>query len=310
MELVPEYRDGAWRFDQWSMYLTDEQVKTYLRLENSDSYGESMHNAERQLIEEHKSEIISMWPDEITVIDLGCGQGKKTIIKVAAAQCAGKKVEFHAVDISDRMLSLTGANAKEAGVNVFLHNNLLENFEVIARDIRDGCIYFNLGANFSNFPIDFLDKLSNGMAENDFLYLSAQLHNEKNTQDILDAYAIHTFWEVVFGVLRRIGFEKDDFEYKPVLIGDMIEFSCVVKTPPEALSKRGMLPGDRIVVQTSRKPTLEGFKKILSKNFESKIWVNSDNTYAIAVCKKQPFSCHSLCSPGGKSLDKNVAGRV
>ena len=82
-----------------------------------------------------------------------------------------------------------------------------------------------------------------------------------------------------------MGFGKDDFEYRPELIGDTVEFSCLVKSVPTGLSRLGMKPGDRIVVQTSRKPTPEEFENILKK-FDSKIWVNSDRTYAIAVCRK------------------------
>ena len=93
------------------------------------------------------------------------------------------------------------------------------------------------------------------------------------------------FWDIVFGALKQIGFAEEDFEYNPELIGDTVEFSCLVKNVPTGLSRLGMLPGDRIVVQTSRKPTLEEFESALKK-FDAKIWLNSDGTYAIAVCRK------------------------
>ena len=289
-DLKPEYRDGAWRLDDPKFaYLTEEQVDAYLHLEESQNYEEGMHDAERMLLEKHKSRIVFEWPEKVAVVDLGCGRGEKTLKKVAEAREQGKKVVYHPLDISDKMLALAVENATKEGIEAYPHNELIENFALVAEKARESCdcVYLNLGATISNFPWDILNVFSEGMEKQDFLYVSVQLQNEDNREDILGTYSVPEFWRIVYTSLKQLGFGRNDFEYRPLFVGDRVEFSSIIKHVPERLVRLGMKPGDRIVTHNSRKPTLDAFKKMLGERVDAKIWTNDDNSYAIAVCQKK-----------------------
>jgi len=287
---TPIYKDGAWRLDDPKLsYLTDEQVNAYLGLENTPSYSGAMHDAERQLIEKHKIEIIGMWPESIALIDLGSGPAEKTVVKAAEGKRRGKRVAFHPVDVNKRMLEIAGANARREGLEVFPHNCLIEDFERVIGEARKtaGAVYLNFGATHTNFPVSFLDKLGSAMKKGDFLYVSTQLRKKGEEAALVATYSSPLLEDFALGVLRHAGFERGEVEWKPVFVKDTVEHSSIVKRVPPRLAALGMKPGDRIVTHNSRKQTLGEFKEMLSQRFEPTVWTNGDGSFAIAVCRKK-----------------------
>jgi hypothetical protein len=122
------------------------------------------------------------------------------------------------------------------------------------------------------------------MGKNDFLYLNAQLRNGHNEKKIIRNYDLKQVEDWSFKMLEMIGFEKKQLHYGARLNNDEMECYFTVKSVPYYLEYLGIEPGHEIIVVTSRKPTLEEFRKQLA-SFDSRIWLNDAKDFAIAVCR-------------------------
>jgi uncharacterized SAM-dependent methyltransferase len=242
-----------------------------------------MHDAETQLLEKHKSEIVSLWPAQTALLDLGCGAAEKSLLKLVEARAQGKRGVLHAVDVNGVMLSEARRNADAAGIEVRTHSELMENVASLAALARDGAdaVYFNIGANYANFPVSFLDVIRSEMRPGDFLYLSAQLRGS-DTAGIVAGYKTPGVRAIADGPLRLAGFRDGDFRRVVRLAGDTVETVAVAERVPRKLARIGVHAGDEFVTVRSRKPSLDELRSHLSA-FRAKVWTNAEKSYAIAV---------------------------
>ncbi|NYZ79690.1 L-histidine N(alpha)-methyltransferase [Candidatus Micrarchaeota archaeon] len=279
---------GRWRLDDSKLwYLSEDQAKAYLKATEGEKYHTSFFSKEEVLLEKHKEEIVKSLPDDVAIIDLGCGTAEKSLIKVEEAIKQGKNARFHLVDVNPYFLTLAIRNSKEIGCIPVAHLDLIENFPIIFGKIREknDAIYIHFGPNHVNFEAGFLKKIKKSMTKKDAIYISAhQMRNEKNVDEIIAGYATKEVEEMNFKVLEMVGFDKKHLQYGVRLNNDTIECYFTVKSVPEYLEYLGIKPGHEIIVVTSRKPTLEEFEQLLSI-FDYKMWLNDERDFAIAVCK-------------------------
>lgn len=279
-------------------YLTPDQAQGFLDLEASADYQQDVIQKEIDLVNNNIEEILDkVGKDNLNIIDLGCGDGKKAII--FTEHFKGKvKLRYCPVDISGYMVEKAMAKIRKADVGevVDFQWNIsdFENIENISLLLRQGEFKKNLmlllGNTLGNFEInELLYEIRSSMKGGDFLLVGNGLDNRKS-EDILKAYDNKYLDKMLVKTLTQIGLEKDNLEYGARFNNSRIEMYYTIKENCEIkfLKKEVQFnKGDQIVVSTSYKYNKEDFIGFLNLYFDDVMAkVSEDGSYALALCKK------------------------
>lgn len=292
---TPEIRNGVavhMLNDSKLWYQSTEQAKAYLATDDSEDYKRGMHDAEHNLLNRNMGKIIALMEDQVSIIDLGCGNARMTIDIVKRAELKGRNIAFYLVDISHDILSTAVQNAQAAGIaNVRgLEGDFEKLDELLVNVGTERQRFFNLGANFVNFDSDkILSIIRANMRDGDLVYFSAQLGNG-NSDAIVKQYSANpSAVGMTLGALAFVGVFPENVDYNARMNPATREIECfvTVKELSEDLRSVGVKVGSEIVVITSFKPTLEKFKEIANRYFEGEFLLNEEGTYVGFVGRKK-----------------------
>lgn len=279
-------------------YLTPEQAQGFLDLENSETYRKEVIDKEINLIDNNIKEIIGkIGKDNINIIDLGCGDGKKAVI--FTEHFKGKvKLRYCPIDISGYMVHKAIERIKkvDAGEVIEFQWNIsdFENIENIAVLLKQGEFKKNLilllGNTLGNFEInELLYEIRSSMKGGDFLLIGNGLDN-RDSEEILRAYSNEYLNEMLVKTLTQISFKKDNLEYKVRFKNSRVEMYYVIKNNCEIsfLDKKVQFnAGDQIVVAVSYKYNKQDFISFLNLYFDDVMEKTSkDGSYILALCRK------------------------
>jgi len=279
-------------------YLTPEQAQAFLDLEQSEAYQKDVIQREIDLINGNIDEIIKkLGKKPINIIDLGCGDGKKAALFVKKLK--GKvKLRYCPIDISYYMVEKALEKLKKlnAGEVVEFKWNIsdFENLENVSHLLRMGefrnNLFLLLGNTLGNFEInELMYEVKSSMGDGDYLLIGNGLDTRKSEQ-ILRAYDNPFLDNLLSKTLTQIGLKKEDIEYGARFKNSRVEMYYTVKknTKIEFLDKTVYFDkGDQIVVALSYKYDSHDFKKFMKMYFHDvKVYVSSDGSYALALCKK------------------------
>lgn len=284
--------------DSKLLYLTPDQAQAFLDLESSKDYQKDIIQKEIDLINTNIEEIIGKIGEEnLNIIDLGCGDGKKAII--FTEHLKGKmKLRYCPVDISSYMVekALAKIREKDIGEVVEFQWNIsdFENIENISTLLRQGeykkNLFLLLGNTLGNFEInELLYEIRSSMKGGDFLLIGNGLDN-RNPEDILKAYNNKYLDSMLSKTLTQIGLSLDNIEYGARFKNSRVEMYYTVKTDckVEFLGRKVRFnAGDQIIVAVSYKYNKEDFISFLNLYFDDVIAkISEDNSYVLALCKK------------------------
>jgi len=280
------------------MYITPEQAQAYLDLENSPDYNKEVIQKEVELIKSHIEEIIKkIGKTPLNIIDMGCGDGKKADIFVG--QLKEKiKIRYCPIDISDYMVkkAIERMSKKNIGEVVQFQWNIsdFENVVNITSLLRQGDFKKNLilllGNTLGNFEFhELMHQVSSSMEKGEVVLIGNGLVKENITQ-ILKSYS----GEIINNFLKRIplqlGLEEDEIEPGIRFKNSRVEMYYTIKINKEisCFNKNAKFnEGDQIIVAVSYKYKKAVLQKFLKMYFdEVKIFTQSDDSYALALCKK------------------------
>lgn len=279
-------------------YLTPEQSQAFLDLEESEAYKEDVIEKEISLINNNIEDILSILGEEnLNIIDLGCGDGKKAVI--FTEHFKGKlKVRYCPIDISGYMVekAIKKIKAADIGEVVEFQWNIsdFENIENISTLLRQGDIKKNLtlllGNTLGNFEInELLYQIRSSMKGGDFLLIGNGLDN-RNPEEILKAYGSNHLDKLLVKTLTQIGLKESNLEYGSRFQNSRIEMFYTIKEDCNIsfLDKEVKFKaGDQIVVAISYKYSKEDFVSFLNIYFDEVTFnVSEDGSYALALCKK------------------------
>ncbi|MDE1861182.1 MAG: L-histidine N(alpha)-methyltransferase [Candidatus Micrarchaeota archaeon] len=280
----------TWYFDDPGLqYRGDAQANAYLALNHSEEYAGGMHDAETACIRGNLDTILAHMGPKVSVIDLGCGEGRKSRDIANAAQEGGRSVILYAVDINERFLEIALRNGTESGVRTVTVLEDLTDLEAVLRMVDgDGDRFFNVGANFSLFGPEILRKVHGVMSGSDAIYVSVQL-NLRDIGEIVRQYSNPTNRDFAFGALAGLGIELDDVVFSPRFnpVESSVEAVFTILNVPKPLSERGVRAGDDIVVGASFKPSLEVFASAVEKYFSGDFFVDQSTGFAGFVGRKR-----------------------
>jgi uncharacterized SAM-dependent methyltransferase len=282
-------------------YLTSEQAKAYLKLEDAKSYSDKMFNTEIEMLKKFMPEISKkiLLGSDINIIDVGCGDGKKAVPVINFLH--GKvELRYCPIDISSYMVSHAIEKIKqlEKGEVVEFRWNIsdfdnLENISALLRDkkFRQNFFLF-LGSTISNFEMhEVMYEVVEAMdSTEDYLLLGLALGNNIKPSELIEAYKTDIQDDFLSLILTQIGFSREDVELGMRYRNSRIEAYYIVKN--DVVLRLGgkylrFYKGDQILVATSKRYTKETLEKELKIYFKDyKFFLNEDESWALILCKK------------------------
>jgi len=279
-------------------YLTPDQAQAFLDLESSANYQQDVIQKEIDLINNNTDEIAEkIGKENLNIIDLGCGDGKKAVI--FTEHFKGKiKLRYCPIDISGYMVNKAIEKIRKADIgevvefqwNISDFENI-ENISVLLRqDEFKKNLTLLLGNTLGNFEInELLYQIRNSMKGGDFLLIGNGLDN-RNPDDILKAYDNKHLDNMLVRTLTQISLEKENLEYGARFKNSRIEMYYTIKKDCKIsfLGKTVQFnTGDQIIVAVSYKYNKEDFISFLELYFDDIMAKTSeDGSYILALCKK------------------------
>jgi len=279
-------------------YLKPEQAQSFLDLEESKAYKTEVIQKEVDLINGNVEEILGkMKGENLNIIDLGCGDGKKAVIFIEHLK--GKvKLRYCPVDISSYMVGKAIENIKgtDAGEVVEFQWNIsdFENIENISTLLRQGefkkNLFLLLGNTLGNFEInELLYEIRSSMKGGDMLLIGNGLDN-RHPEEILKSYDTKEVNEFLIHIPLQLGLSREDVKLGTRFANSRVELYYTLqskKTIKFQNKEVTFSEGDQVLVSVSYKYNREDFVGFLNLYFDDVMAkVSEDGSYALALCKK------------------------
>ena len=197
-----------------SKYFYDENGdRIFQRIMEMEEYY--LPACELEIIKNRSHEIIEYFPEgEIDVIELGAGDGSKTVHFLKHLEKANVSSTFYPLDISENILEVNKSNIlreiPEMAVNP-IHGDYFDTLKKLKSN-RPRVILF-MGSNIGNFSheeaVDFIELVGEFMQPDDLFLVGIDLR--KNPRTIIDAYDDKNGITKAFNLnlLNRINHELD-----------------------------------------------------------------------------------------------------
>jgi len=279
-------------------YLKPEQAQAYLDLEDSEDYKKEVIQKEVNLINENIEELMGKFgKDNLNIIDIGCGDGKKAALFVKHLK-GNLKLRYCPVDISSYMVdkAIKNVGKANAGEVVEFQWNIsdFENMENISILLRQGDFKKNLtlllGNTLGNFEInELLYEIRSSMKGGDYLLIGNGLDN-RNPEEILKSYNTPEVNDFLIHLPLQLGLSAEDIEFGTRFANSRVEIYYTLKNTRKIKfhGKEVVFNvGDQILVSVSYKYNKEDFISFLNLYFDDVMAkISEDGSHALALCKK------------------------
>jgi uncharacterized SAM-dependent methyltransferase len=281
-------------------YLTPEQAKAYLSAEDSEEYRKVMVDNEIELLKTTIPKIESQikHKDEIIVVDVGCGNGKKAIVPINILK-KNSKIRYCPIDISSYMVSkaienISNSNSVDEIINFQWNVSDFENLENVTRLLRqegNGLFIMFLGSTLGNFDThELLYSFQDSMEKGDSLLIGVSLEKNKDEFEIAKSYINKDADNFLSHVLVELGFSRDEIKYGARYKHKRVECFFEIKKDKK-ISFQGknieFKSGDQIIVSYSYKYTQKELHDVIKLYFEDfKFYTNKEKDWTLIFCKK------------------------
>lgn len=284
--------------DSKLLYITPEQAKIFLKMEEEAKFQKSAFNNEVELIQDHIKDIEKyIGKKPFNMVDLGCGDGKKAIILLSHFKDKSK-IRYCAVDISDYMIKKAFENLEKININelVEFHWNIsdFENLENISGLLRQGKyknhLILLLGNILGNFEFnELLYEIRSSMKSDDVLVIGSGLDN-KDVDKIIQSYSNKPSYDFFFALVSQLSFKDKDLDYNVRFKNSRMEAYFTLKEDMKISFQDKSLyfrKGDEIIAGMSYKYTKGEFSSFIKMYFDDvKVFSSDKDSYALAICKK------------------------
>ena len=278
-------------------YVNHEGTQSYLDIYDNAEYRQFMNVNETGLFSkvcEHLTQV----SHKFTVIDLGSGDGVKG--RDLIHELGEDKVKsYFPVDVQE--LELSQAVYAHEGAEYVVHPTIIDFRNLTARFPLASVegemnIYALLGGTYGNFDVSLINHYLSPLlaTDKDRLLISMPIRDMVTRQSIVDSYLSAEIENMAFGVLKQIGFSKDEFVVnpkKPNLIvqvemrDDHLQTSFILKRSKQLLGLY-VEAGTIFNITSSWKPTLAEFRAAVESDLDIEEMF-SNRSFAIAICKKK-----------------------
>ncbi|WP_024592393.1 MULTISPECIES: L-histidine N(alpha)-methyltransferase [unclassified Pseudoalteromonas] len=262
---------------------------------------------ELSILEQHSKSIAQMLPENLSIIEPGCGSGKK--VAYLLAHMANVKT-FVPFEISEEMLSYSLAHLSPLFPDLaispllgdFTHSQMVKQLtKDTALDSQTNLVYFP-GSTLGNFaPVKAIEIMNNFhrlCGVNGYVLIGVDLVKER--QVLLDAYNDKAGVTAAFNknLLQRINnelngtFNIDNFSHESRFNGQhsRIEMHLVSNRTQSVIindQQIDFIEGESIHTENSHKYTLESFKQLAAQaNLKlEQTWQDDSNYFALCLLR-------------------------
>lgn len=172
-------------------FYDDEGSRIFQEIMRMEEYY--LPGCETEILQQQSGKIVSQLPfDDLEVIELGAGDGSKTVFLLEELIKSGKKVTYIPMDISEDILKFNKKTIQEQLPDleiVPLPGDYFHTLDQIKNSPRPKLVLF-MGSNIGNFKgnkaIEFIQFVNGHLNEGDFFLLGVDL--KKHPKTILAAY--------------------------------------------------------------------------------------------------------------------------
>lgn len=281
-------------------YLTPEQAKAYLNMENSERMQKSFSKVEIYLMQEKIGEIRRLIGDSaINVIDLGCGSGKKAAKFIQLLnEKKTFKIRYCPVDINSNFVSKAIDTVRAENPNEVIKMQWVvsdfENIENISRLLRykeyQKNVFLLLGNTLENLELhDTIYQIRRSMNDGDVLIIGDGL-DTKNKKELFHIYSSEKIEAFLDYIPLELGIEKKDFKILREFNNSRVEIYYELKKAKKIeFSGREISfnVGDKLLVFFSYKYNKEDMRSFMKMYFDdAEFFTDKKDSYALIVCKK------------------------
>jgi len=282
-------------------YLPYKGSEAYLNIYENKKYFELMEKDELNLFNHLALYFKNKYPNNLFhIIDIGSGDGLKGRIFIEKLGEESVKT-YYPIDVQP--LELATVLMTHRGCKYSKHPTLL-NIEslstrfplsILPHEMQIHCF---LGGTYGNFKIESINSYLKPLLVDSttvLLITMPILSADKTERAIMDSYANLQYENIAFGPLAQIGFKKNDFvpnlRYPGLFVQLQIEDGCLVSSfvlkRSVNIFGKNFQKGTIFKMISSWKPTLEGFKTALEKDFKiEKIFHNPKMAIAVLSTQK------------------------
>jgi L-histidine Nalpha-methyltransferase len=278
----------------------DEGADRHNKLVESTSY--KIPSAERQLIDTFLSSCEKYFLNEpINIIELGCGNGKKTKQVVDFFLNYQNSIDILLIDISERMIEIAKRNILRNGSPKLISKELIDfendDLKRVIHDFTTRTSYQNLILFLGNTLGNSFDKVSTiqniakSISSKDFLLLGVELFNYEHIESIISQYETEVFREAVSSALEKLDVNPNDgrlnieFDYKnqDVLVWFELQKPISIRM---TFGDIHFLENQRILLMVSHKFTDSEIKKLLNISGlkDVQVYSNKSNQHSLYLC--------------------------
>ena len=262
---------------------------------------------ELSILEQYSQSIAQMLPENLSIIEPGCGSGKKVAYLLAHMEKVKTFVPF---EISEEMLSYSLAHLSPLFPDLaispllgdFTHSQMVKQLtKDTALDSQTNLVYFP-GSTLGNFaPVKAIEIMNNFhrlCGVNGYVLIGVDLVKER--QVLLDAYNDKAGITAAFNknLLQRINnelngtFNLDNFSHESRFNGQhsRIEMHLVSNCTQSVIindQQIDFIEGESIHTENSHKYTLESFKQLAAQaNLKlEQTWQDDSNYFALCLLR-------------------------
>jgi uncharacterized SAM-dependent methyltransferase len=282
-------------------YLKPDQAQAYLDILDSEMYQSDFSPKEITLIKKHSEEIMAQMGDQpITLVDLGCGDGRKAVYFIEEFLKTKKGIRYYPIDISSYMVKKAIKTISELKVDEIIESGWnisdFENLENITPLLNSKKYKKNLfllaGNTLSNFEFhDLLHQIRSSMKSGDQLIIGNGINNDKVDEDVVAFCKDNKlFSKFLTKIPVYLGIPEKNLEFDVRFVNSRIEFYHTLKEDVEVSFNDKSVhfnKGDQIIDAISYHYSKKDFISFMNLYFDDVMTkVSKDGSYALALCKK------------------------
>ena len=276
--------DGVWDYSDSVLVYIGAAEEDYESIQQIDSpYYKLVTKPERSYLENIASTIADELPDESDFIDLGPGTEHKEQFLFDALKRQKKHFIYKPVDISNKFLGLATDYARDQGIVV---DPILSPFEELATKLKKpGRVRFvSLGLTYSNYsPHKILNLLKSITGAEGLAFINSQIRDRIDMDKLVSMYTKDGY-VIMKTKLSLLGLNPDE-DITSHYCDDGIRLWCALRNSTSQLKQIGIMPGTKLLVLQSLRPTSESLQQDIADVFPRYRILDTNEPFVGAILK-------------------------
>ena len=282
---LKKLREGVWDFSDPLLLYATSDGKEYEAVQQIDnSYYQFITKPEQSYLNSVAPRIVSELPEKFEYVELGPGTAQKEQIMFDEAKRQHKEFNYIPVDISEHFLSLSVDRASKQGIHT---HPLRISFEELALEgVGKGNtrLVSLLGLTYSNYtPSTILSLLKSIADKNGLVLIDLQIAEREDIEEVRKVYR-ENLLDVVKEKLQLLGLSMDQ-DVGSFEVDKEVRAWCELSHSTPELETRGIMPGDKLLVFQSLRPTREALEADIAAVFSSYTLFDTGESFIAALLK-------------------------